>query len=300
MTTVEALKWANEKLKSDGSEAADSPMLDAQILLAAILKVSTSWLFTHFDQDLKENQLEEFRQFVKRRINKEPVAYIIGEKEFFKRPFLVNPLVLIPRPATEILVETALEKIDQTLGETWFADIGTGSGAIAITLAAETSFPVIASDISPSALSVAKKNADKNKVEELIDFRQGDLLEPLINAFRALQEIPEKNSCQQLIICANLPYLTPNQWQNTDRDVKDFEPKLALVAGQDGLDLYWKLIRDLKKYRSLFPKFLSLLLEIDPDQTKKITKMVQHDFPESVIEIRKDLEGWERVVMVEI
>jgi len=300
MTTVEALKWANEKLKGEASEVSDSPMLDAQILLAAILKVSTSWLFTHFDQKLKENQLEEFRQFIKRRINKEPVAYIIGEKEFYKRAFLVNPLVLIPRPATEILVETALEKIDQTLSETWFADIGTGSGAIAITLAAETGFPVIASDISPSALSVAKKNAGQNKVEELIDFRQGDLLEPLINAFRALQEMPEKNSCKQLIICANLPYLTPNQWQNTERDVKDFEPKLALVAGQDGLDLYWKLIRDLKKYRSLFPEFLSLLLEIDPDQTKKITKMIQHDFPESNVEVRKDLAGLERVVVVTV
>jgi release factor glutamine methyltransferase len=300
MTTVEALKWANEKLKGEVSEVSDSPMLDAQILLAAILKVSTSWLFTHFDQELKENQSEEFRQFIKRRINKEPVAYIIGEKEFFKRSFLVNPLVLIPRPATEILVETALEKINQTLGETWFADIGTGSGAIAITLAAETGFPVIASDISPSALNVAKKNAGQNKVEELIDFRQGDLLEPLINAFRALQEMPEKNSCKHLIICANLPYLTPNQWQNTERDVKDFEPKLALVAGQDGLDLYWKLIRDLKKYRSLFPEFLSLLLEIDPDQTKKITKMIQHDFPESNVEIRKDLAGLERVVVVAV
>jgi len=97
-----------------------------------------------------------------------------------------------------------------------------------------------------------------------------------------------------------LPYLTPNQWQNTERDVKDFEPKLALVAGQDGLDLYWKLIRGLKKYRSLFPEFLSLLLEIDPDQTKKITKMIQHDFPESDVEIRKDLAGLERVVVVTV
>lgn len=300
MTIVETLKWANEKLKSVTQEVSESPMLDAQILLSSVLKVSTAWLFTHFDQELKEGQLEEFRRLIKRRIDKEPVAYIIGEKEFFKRPFFVNPLVLIPRPATEILIETALEKAGEKLGETWFADIGTGSGAIAITLAAETGFPVIASDISPSALTVAKKNAEKNKMTELIDFRQGDLLEPLIKIFQTLQNKPDQNTCAHLIICANLPYLTPHQWQNTDRDVKDFEPKLALVAGHDGLDFYWQMIRDLKKYRSIFPEFLSLILEIDPAQTKKITKIIQHDFPESAIEIRKDLQGFERTVITEI
>lgn len=305
MTIVEAIKWGNEKLKENFIETDNSasPLLDTQVLLAAILKTPTSYLFTHLDQKLKETELEKFRKFIHRRNKKEPVAYIVGEKEFYKKTFLVNPSVLIPRPATETLIEIA-KKITQTSLVTpeaaWFADIGTGSGAVAITLAAETKCPVIASDISPEALVVAKKNAEKNQVAKLVDFRWGDLLEPLIKIFQALENSFQKKPCSRLIICANLPYLSHRQWQNSDPGVRDFEPAAALTAGHDGLDFYWRLIRDLKQHRHLFPSQLTVLLEIDSGQTEKIISIIKHNFPAVEPGIFKDLEGWDRIVVVEI
>ncbi|MFH1252913.1 MAG: peptide chain release factor N(5)-glutamine methyltransferase [Candidatus Uhrbacteria bacterium] len=301
MTIVEAIKWGNEKLKAGTDEVDNSasPLLDVQVLLAAILNTPTSYLFTHLDQTLKETELEKFRKFINRRSKKEPVAYIIGEKEFYKRSFLVNPHVLIPRPATETLIEIALNEAKKNNGECWFADIGTGSGAIAITLAAETGLPVIASDVSSEALTVAKQNMVKNKIADLIDFRHGDLLEPLIKIFQTLKNSPEKNTCTNLIVCANLPYLSHSQWYSLESNVRNFEPALALTAGHDGLDLYWRLIRDLKKSRPLFPAQLTLILEIDPDQTQKIIEIIKHDFSETNPLIFKDLEGWNRVVLVE-
>lgn len=302
MTIIEALNWGNSKLKQNLGEKENntSPLLDAQLLLAKTLGVTTAFLFTHFDDPIPELKIEKFQKFINRRCHHEPVAYIIGEKDFFKRSFLVSPHVLIPRPATETLIEMALEKVKESNTETWFADIGTGSGAIAVTLAAETRLPVIATDISHEALTTAQKNAEKNQVADLIDFRWGNLLEPLIKIFKVLKDKPKENFCPRLIICANLPYLTDNQWQNLEIGVKNFEPTTALVAGHDGLDLYWCLIRDLKKYRSFFPPALSLILEIDPDQSSKIISLIKHDFPEAEPKIYKDLEGWERIVIVDI
>jgi release factor glutamine methyltransferase len=274
--------------------------LDSQILLAKTLGEPTSFLFAHFDDEIKNSDWEKFQKFIHRRIKAEPVAYIIGEKEFYKRTFLVNPHVLIPRPATETLIELAIQKSKEQTDDCWFADIGTGSGAIAITLAAETGLPVIACDISSEALTVAKTNAEKSGVTALIDFRQGDLLEPLIKIFQALKNKPQENSCNHLIICANLPYLNNNQWKTLDSGVREFEPQLALIAGHDGLDLYWRLFRDLKKYRQIFPSTISLLLEIDPDQVQKITAMIGHDFSGTEPQVIKDLEGLDRVVMMGI
>jgi len=298
MTIVETLKWASEKLKNELKDASDSSMLEAQILLSAVLNVSKTWLFTHFDQEIKEANLEQFRQMIKRRLDHEPVAYIIGEKEFYKRKFLVNQHTLIPRPATETLVETAIKLAARKAQQTLFADIGTGSGAIAITLAAETGLPVIASDISPDVLTAARKNAENHRVTELVDFRQGDLLEPLEKIFAAIKKAGSNPTYDQLIICANLPYLTTKQWSNTEPEVKIYEPKLALEAGEDGLDLYWRLIREIKKRRELFPQQLILLLEIDPDQTEKVFQIIKHDLPLAEISVFKDLSGLERVVVV--
>jgi release factor glutamine methyltransferase len=269
MTIVEALKWANEKLKTESNDSSDSPMLDAQVLLAAVLKISTSKLFLSFNNHLKNEDLEKFRLFIKRRLKREPVAYIVGEKEFYGRKFLVNPHTLIPRPATETLIEAAVKIARETQDKILFADIGTGSGAIAVSLAAETKIPVIASDVDPTTLATAKKNAEVHEVNEIIDFKIGPLLDPLKKIFEVLQKTGEDKNFDHLIICANLPYLATEQWQTTAPDIHLYEPKLALEAGADGLDLYWEMLRDLKKHRSLFPARISLLLEIDPTKKKK-------------------------------
>ncbi|MFA6132215.1 MAG: peptide chain release factor N(5)-glutamine methyltransferase [Patescibacteria group bacterium] len=300
MTVVEVLKWASEKLKNEVKDASDSSMLDAQVLLAAVLDVPTSWLFTHFDKTLEEKDLDIFRQMIKRRLANEPIAYITGEKEFYKRNFFVNSSTLIPRPATETLVEAAIKIAHEETGQVLFADIGTGSGAIAITLAAETGLPVIASDISSPALLVAQKNAEANKVAELVDLRQGDLLEPLVKIFQAVKKTNPEPICEHLIVCANLPYLTAKQWANTALDVREYEPKSALEAGVDGLDLYWRLIREIKQRRDLFPVRLTLLLEIDPDQKQKIASLIKRDFPLSNIIVLRDLDDFDRIAVANL
>ena len=311
MMVMEALKWANETLKKgvDGS-GLDSPMLDAEVLLAAALDVNKAWLFTHLDRELKAHENDAFRAFVKRRATGEPVAYVIGYREFYKRRFAVNRHVLIPRPATEVLVEAALSAatedhpqplLDGRRGDerndSIFCDIGTGSGAIAVTLAAESKLHVLATDMSKEALAVARSNAVEHKVDELVDFRHGNLVEPVVKIFASLGN---QSPYRHLIVCANLPYLTQHQVDAAQREVRDFEPHEALIAGQDGLDDYWNLIRLLKKSRAVLPERVTILLEIDPSQNARIVELIRHDFPHAEPTIAKDLEGFDRVVTAEV
>lgn len=299
MMVLEYLKWANEQLKVDEGPTA-SPMLDAEVLLAAALGMPKNWLFSNFSYELKKEEEEKFEQFIKRRLNHEPVAYIIGWHEFYGRKFRVNAHTLIPRPATEILIEEVL-KITKDLNpaKTLIIDIGTGSGAIAVTLAAEAKIPVIATDISQESLDIALNNAQDHEVDELIDFRLGDTLKPIVRIFTKLQkdehEIPE-----HLILCANLPYLTQYQWLSSQPEIANFEPKNALVAGTDGLDAYWQLFRELHQHRDLFPADLTTFIEIDPEQAKRIQSVIRHDFPTSEPIIIPDLQGQSRIVKSEL
>lgn len=302
MTILEALQWANNKLKKVGME---SPMLDAEILLASILDVPKSWLFGHIADTLKPHQEEKFSLLIDRRAKFEPVAYLTGKKEFFGRDFHVSPSVLIPRPATEHMIECALARFhDADPEKTMCVDVGTGSGAIAITLALETHTPVLAIDVEQDALQIAKKNAAAHGTQEQIDFQQGNLIDPLVKLFETIHatgnpQISSVYPFRDLIICANLPYLTNTQIEHLDRDVR-FEPLRALVAGVDGLDAYFSLLREIKKHRGLFPRRLSLLMEIDPFQTNAISKLVKHNFPDAEVVIEKDLQGNDRIVYVEL
>lgn len=305
MIVMEALQWANEALKrhvdktEDGGRL-DSPMLDAEVLLAATLEANKAWLFTHLDYLLKPEQEERFHAAVKRRAAHEPVAYIVGSREFFKRKFQVNRFVLIPRPATEILVERALAAAEgPEQDHTVFADIGTGSGAIAVTLAAESKLPVFATDTSKPALAVAKTNAATHQVEELVDFRHGDLIEPIVRIFTSVAAT-HPSAFRHLVLCANLPYLTDYQVDTGQRDVRDFEPREALVAGRDGLDAYWNLIRQLRRHRAVLPRRVTVLLEIDPSQRSTIKDLITHDFPDASPTVVKDLEGFDRVTIAEL
>ncbi len=304
MTVLEALQWANSKLKKAG---VDSPMLDAEILLAHILNLSRAKLFSHFNDPLKTHHQERFLTLIERRNAFEPIAYLIGKKAFYGRDFITNPFVLIPRPETEALIESAMELFDQIeeKDRVLIADIGTGSGAIAITLTAETQTPVLASDMSPRAISVAQKNAELLGVKELIDLRVGDLLTPLLELFETIRTNSKKPVSsvypfKHLLICANLPYLTKNQMETLQRDVRDFEPHEALEAGLDGLEAYWRLFRQLSKERTHLPRHVSVLIEIDPSQTDRATTLIVHEFPDAHPQIKKDLSGLDRIVIVEL
>ncbi len=302
MTILEALQWANNKLKRANIE---SPMLDAELLLAAVLNVPKSWLFGQIADDLKPHHEEKFSILVDRRLKHEPIAYLINKKEFYGRDFFVDPSVLIPRPATEAMIECALEiftKCDQH--KTLFVDIGTGSGAIAVTLAAETQTPVLAIDIDSSALVTAKRNAQSIAVEEHIDFQQGSLLEPLTTLFETIRASGNPNISsvypfKDVIVCANLPYLTTSQMDALDPDVR-FEPIRALVAGVDGMDAYWDLFRQFKKNREMLPRHVTTLIEIDPDQADRSVQLIKHYFPEAITRVEKDFQKNDRVVIAEI
>ncbi len=297
MTVMDALQWANARLRERADARFDSPMLDAEILLADVLGLPKAKLFLRGMHPLSPAVLERFRRLVERRAAGEPVAYLVGRKAFFGRTFAVNPFTLIPRPATETLVEAALE--DAQAGDpssTLLADVGTGSGAIAVTLAAETGLPVVASDISRHALCVARTNAETHGVAERVDFRHGDGWEPVGRLFHAMRAARKRPAFERLVLCANLPYLPDGRWQDLQPDVRR-EPRLALTSGPDGLDAYWRFLRALKAGRTALPHHLSLLLEMDPDQAETLPALVRRHFPLADVSVRTDLEGHARVVV---
>jgi release factor glutamine methyltransferase len=302
MTVIEALQWANNKLKKAN---VDSPMLDAEILLAHILKQRKSWLFAHFADKLKTHHEEQFRQLIERRANREPVAHLTGIKEFYGRTFKVNKHTLIPRPETETLIEAGLAILKDTDPErTLICDIGTGSGAIGLTLVKETKIPTIISDISNEALEVAKENT-KNLKAEQVDVQHGNLAEPLIRMFKTIRGQTDVQTSwvypfSHLLITANLPYLPEGLMEHTEPEVREHEPRLALVSGEDGLNAYWELFRQLRTHRTILPKHLFVLIELDPEQRNKAEVLIQQSFPDAELNCHKDLQGLDRIIEAKI
>lgn len=292
VTIFSALAEGSEKLRQAFGEASahHNPKLDAQVLLAYCLQESTAYLFAHGDEVLSTAVALQYSGFIERRAAHEPVAYILGQKDFFGRTFKVTPATLVPRPETELLVELAKAEIENG---TLVVDVGTGSGAIAVTLAAETEAEVIAIDVSHSALVAAHENAVTHQVDEQVAFLEGNLLKPFIAL--SAEWTPEAKP-RHLLITANLPYLTERQWQDADDDVKKFEPKTALVGGWDGLALYDELFMQLAARRRELPERISLLCEIDPSQASAFQSLVRRYLPDARQELFRDLAGRARIM----
>lgn len=293
MTIFEILAWAGDALKAaDATRTVkQNPRLDAQVLLSYVLGVNSAYLFTHGDEAVKSDAAETFQRLVARRARHEPVAYLTQTKAFFGRDFFVNQHVLIPRPDTEVLVEAALSVIDF---RSTIIDIGTGSGAIAISIELETHRPTFAIEIDRDTKSVAEHNA--RNLGAQITFLEGSLFEP----FTALEPIAD-----HLVITANLPYLTPWQWNDLDADVKDYEPRLALVGGADGLALYDELCNQIRTYLHEASRkgkriAVNLFIEIDPSQRQTAPSLLATHFPDATIEVIKDMSGRERVIAASI
>lgn len=295
MTTIlELLSWAGDALKhADAARSVpQNARLDAQVLLSHVLGVNSAYLFTHGDESIDIDRIEQYQRLIARRARHEPVAYLTQTKAFFGRDFFVNRHVLIPRPDTEVLVEEAMRRIT---GSSTVIDLGTGSGAIAITLALETQAPTIAIDISPEAITVAKHNAKYLGAQLAIV--HGNLFAPI-----AQMNPPPSD---HLVITANLPYLTPWQWDALDPDVKQYEPKLALVGGADGLVLYDEVCVQLKAYlheQSRRGRRLTIdfLIEIDVAQKLTAPALLHEHFPNAHITVVPDLAKKERVVTASI
>jgi release factor glutamine methyltransferase len=249
--------------------------LDAEILLASILKVNRIYLYTHFDQPLTEAEREPLRGFVKRRAQREPIAYILGEREFYGRMFQVTPDVLIPRPETELLVDTVLAWVKSDLITPRIVDLCTGSGAVAVTLAAELpDAQLMGTDISSAALHIAHQNA-RRLVERGIEFRQGDLFAPLVG------EIFD-------IIVANPPYV--GRQEAVDPEIA-FEPQGAVFSGVTGFEIIERLCLEARSF--LKPGGL-LAFEIGSGQHEAVLSLMSAFFDVSV---KRDLQGFPRVVI---
>ncbi len=297
MTVFEALAWASDVLKAAQPEhllGPRNPKLDAQVLLAACLNKPTAYLLAHGEEQLDLAVNDRFLALIQRRARHEPVAYLLGEKSFYRRIFSVTRATLIPRPDTELLVDLVRQ---ETGDDTLIVDVGTGSGAIAITLAAETECDVIATDISPEALKLAHRNAKNHLVADKIAFLEGHLLKPFFASYNTWSPDTYPKS---LLVVANLPYLTGRQWESLDPDVKDYEPKTALVGGLDGLEYYDELLMQLAARRKHLPQQLKLFIEIDPSQASISLALIRHYFPSSTPKNIHDLSGNWRFVQVNL
>lgn len=228
-TVGRLLAWTTDYLKRHQS---DSPRLEAEVLLAHALGCPRIGLYTAFDQEPSEAVRAAFRELVRRRAEGEPVAYLVGHREFYSLTFRVGPAVLVPRPETEHLV-AALMDVAKAVGdaELHIADVGTGSGIIAICAAKYLPKAWLSAiDSSPEALAVARANAAQHSVAERIEFLEGDLLELL----------PAEPRFH--VIASNPPYVSQSEWESLATDVKKFEPRAALVAGPTGTEIIERLI----------------------------------------------------------
>lgn len=267
--------------------------LDRELLLASVLKRERTFLMAHPEYELSEAQMKRFQELVKRRERDEPLAYILGEKEFFRLPFFVNRYTLIPRPETEIMVEEALKLLAQRKKSSVkkkiaVIDVGTGSGCIIVSVVknfsqANSKCSFFAVDTSLRALQVAKKNAVRHAVHQNITFVQSNLLERLKKKLVAFDEI---------IVLANLPYLSETIYQQTEPAVHNFEPKTALLSGRDGLDHYRQLLNELRVLAQT--KKVQFLLEISPEQALPFEKILKSSRAKR-IHLLTDLAGKKRL-----
>jgi release factor glutamine methyltransferase len=283
LTVRETLRLGTERLKREGIESAG---LDMSLLLAEVLGTNRLGLYLNLDRPLSPAEREAARKMLARRIKHEPVAYILGRREFYGLTFEVTPAVLIPRPETELLVEQAVAWINEraeTTAEPVLTDIGTGSGAIAIATAhACPASRWIAVDFSKKSLEVARRNAEKHGVDERIEFRQGSLLEPIQEPLDG--------------ICANLPYVAERERAGLARDVADYEPHAALFSGPEGLDHIRQLIEEAPA--RLKPGGL-LLLECGAGQDEPITQILTENDAFGFVRVHNDLAGIGRVIQTE-
>jgi len=271
----------NESTKALEAAEIPSARLDAEVLLSFCMNCDRLEFYKNPDMTINETQLVAFRNLIARRLQWEPVAYITGRKEFWSFTLEVNSSVLIPRPDTEVIVEEALNicrKIDSP--EMKILDIGTGSGAIAIALALEiTGAKVVATDISPAAVNLAQKNAAALGLKDKIDFRLGNLFEPVDGFF-------------DIIVC-NPPYISAQDYEKLPTGVKNYEPQDALLAGKSGLEFYEKLIYQAAGF---LQKNGWLLLEIGAKQEAGVRGIMEAAGIYDSIEMRKDYAGLPRVI----
>ncbi len=281
-TCLETLNQAVEKFRSEGI---DRPRTNAELLLGAVLSVKKIDLYLNRDRILTTEETERFYRFVQERLSGKPVQYIIGSTEFFGLELKVNPNVLIPRPETETLVEVVLEHLTG-VAQPRIVDVGTGSGAIAISLAKNLggSF-VFATDISTGALAVAKENASRHKVESQIEFVSGDLLDPLVD-----RNIGGTIDC----VVSNPPYVSRDEFDDLPKEVRDFEPIVALKTDEEGTLCHRNIV---EKSLDFLREGGILALEVGSGQAGEVADLIRNQRGFDKAETKRDLGGRDRIVL---
>jgi release factor glutamine methyltransferase len=278
-TVAKIIDWTTGHLKKHGSE---SPRLEAEILLAHARNCPRIQLYVHYNELLSEGERALMRDLVRRRAQAEPVAYLVGHREFFGLDFHVTPDVLVPRPETETLV-LELITVAKSLNRSAILDVGTGSGCIAIAAAVNLSGArVTATDISPAALAIARENAARHGVSDRIGFLQSDLLAGLAG------------DSQFDVIASNPPYVADNEIEKLPPDVRLHEPLSALRAGPKGLDVISRLIPAAVPHLGASGL---LLIEIAPEQAGAVSELIAATGAFQPPRLLKDAAGDDRVIV---
>jgi release factor glutamine methyltransferase len=281
-TIQKLLNWVTEYLTSKGIE---SPRLSAELLLSHVLGLKRIDLYTQFDKQVPQHQLDQLHDLVKRAGLYEPIAYLTGKTEFYSLELEITSDCLIPRPETELLVQRAIEFLRTRSGVQYVCDLCTGSGCIAVSIA--NNFPdvrIIATDISAAGLKVAARNVEKHQLNEHVQLICGDLFEPII------QQLDVKQF--DLIVC-NPPYVSTAEYEKLDKNVKDYEPQSALLAGEDGMDVYRRITKEVDRF--LKPAGV-MMLEIGYAQGLAVKDLLEQSGFFAEVKIEKDFHDNDRIV----
>ncbi len=257
----------------------ENPELEASLLLSKTLDIATADIYSHPQREVPSEKIKEFKQLLNRRLKREPIAYILGEREFYSRSFIVTSDVLIPRPETETLVEEALNII-KTISRPIVVDVGTGSGCIAVTIGCECeNARMFATDISFEALFIAETNSERHNIAKRISFICANFL----SCFK--EESVD-------IVVSNPPYVSHSDFFRLESDVKDFEPKVSLFGGEDGLTCIKKIVYQAGK---ILKNGGRCIVEVGASQSEIVSEIFKGVGFKKVSTV-KDLTGIERVV----
>ena len=282
-TIQKLLNWVTEYLTSKGIE---SPRLSSELLLSNVLELKRIDLYTQFDKQVPQDQLDKLHELVKCAGLYEPVAYLTGKTEFYSLELNITADCMIPRPETELLVQRAIEFLRTRSGVQYVCDLCTGSGCIAVAIA--KNFPdarITATDISAASLEVADRNIEKHRLKEQVRLLCGDLFEPIIKQLDV--------SHFDLIVC-NPPYVSTSEYENLDKNIKDYEPQSALLAGEDGMDIYRRII---EKVDDFLQPGAALMLEIGYAQGSAVRELLEQTSTFGKIKIEKDFHDNDRIVI---
>jgi len=277
-TVAEAIARAAERLSAAGI---DDAHLEAEVLLAHAMRIDRTHLLAHLHDPLVPATIESFEDLLSRRLVHEPLAYITGHREFYGLDMICEPGALIPRPETELLVEIALEEIQRRRPAIRIVDVGTGTGVIAVSIAASApEVRVLAVDASEQALALAGRNASRLGVADRVELRRSDLLD-------GLGEFD--------VVLANLPYVREDDWQWIEPEIQQWEPREALVGGVRGTEVIERLLGQAPGHLAAGGL---LAAEIGDAQGSTLAGSARTHFPEAEIRVRTDLAGLDRVLVV--